>query len=263
MEYSNYLNGVKVRLDKIFIEFLSDSRIFSTPHNGDRWVEGGWLAFKRDTQLEPYVSQFQGDHLCSMGSFSFYTQPVGGMFSLDLALGRYCSIGGGLSVLGNNHPMYSYTTSPAVYDDKSRFVNAYFSDFDVFEFPYISRSFKKSPVIGNDVWIGASVTLAQGVKIGDGAVIAANSMVTKDVPDYAIVGGNPARVIRYRFDEDIVNKLLELKPWRFAPKDVSGFPLCDIRAFVSELESAEKDIPIWSPSKAHLWEEYKKIHNIT
>jgi acetyltransferase-like isoleucine patch superfamily enzyme len=67
--------------------------------------------------------------------------------------------------------------------------------------------------IGNDVWIGAHSTIMSGVKIGNGAVVAAKSVVTKDVPPYAIVGGNPARIIKYRFDKSQIEKLLNISWW--------------------------------------------------
>lgn len=72
---------------------------------------------------------------------------------------------------------------------------------------------KGDVVIGNDVWIAAGATILPGVHVGNGAVIGAGAFVTKDVPDYAIVGGNPAKLIRYRFDEETINKLLEIKWW--------------------------------------------------
>ena len=67
--------------------------------------------------------------------------------------------------------------------------------------------------IGNDVWIGQSTIILSGVTIGDGAIIGANSLVTKDVKPYAVVGGNPAKLIKYRFDEDTIDKLLKIKWW--------------------------------------------------
>ena len=71
-----------------------------------------------------------------------------------------------------------------------------------------------SPInIGNDVWIATDVKIMQGVTIGDGAVIAQESLVTKSVPPYAIVGGNPAKIIRYRFSPSEIEQLLELKWW--------------------------------------------------
>jgi virginiamycin A acetyltransferase len=68
-------------------------------------------------------------------------------------------------------------------------------------------------IIGNDVWIGENAVVMSGVKIGDGAVIANNSHIVKDVPPYALVGGNPAKLIKYRFDEETISKLLEIKWW--------------------------------------------------
>jgi virginiamycin A acetyltransferase len=74
---------------------------------------------------------------------------------------------------------------------------------------------KGNLVIGNDVWIGYEATLMAGITIGDGAIIAAKSVVTKDVPPYSIVGGNPAKVIRMRFDESQIRRLLELQWWNW------------------------------------------------
>ena len=71
----------------------------------------------------------------------------------------------------------------------------------------------KPVVIGNDVWIGSYVRIMEGVTIGDGAVVAACALVTKDVPPYAVVGGVPAKVIKYRFDPDTIEKFLQLKWW--------------------------------------------------
>ena len=70
-------------------------------------------------------------------------------------------------------------------------------------------------IIGNDVWIGANVTILGGLKIGDGAVIGANAVVTRDIPPYAVVAGVPAKIIRYRFNKKIRNKLLQIKWWNW------------------------------------------------
>lgn len=72
---------------------------------------------------------------------------------------------------------------------------------------------KGDTVVGNDVWIGFNAIIMPGVHIGNGAIVGTNALVTKDVPDYAIVGGNPAKIIRMRFDEKTVSRLLELKWW--------------------------------------------------
>src|ERR1035438_8143346 len=76
-------------------------------------------------------------------------------------------------------------------------------------------------IVGNDVWIGYGATIMPGIHIGDGAIIATASVVTKDVPPYAIVGGNPASTIRHRFDETTIARLLALRWWDWDPERVS------------------------------------------
>lgn len=120
-----------------------------------------------------------------------------------LIIGKFCQIATGVRFImnGSNHAMDGISTYP----------------FKVFGDAWSQASMnvvsKGDTVIGNDVWIGNSVTIMQGVKIGDGAIIGTNSLVTKDVEPYTIVGGNPARVIRKRFDDETVEFLLKLKWW--------------------------------------------------
>lgn len=120
-----------------------------------------------------------------------------------LIFGKFCQIATGVRFLmnGANHALDGFSTYP----------------FKVFgkswkEVPMNARS-KGDTVIGNDVWIGNSATVLQGIKVGDGAIIGACSLVTKDVPPYAIVGGNPAQVIRKRFEESTIERLLALRWW--------------------------------------------------
>ena len=84
--------------------------------------------------------------------------------------------------------------------------------------PYDEKIITKEIVIGDCVWLGNRVTIVGNVNIGDGAIIAAGSVVVKNVPNYAIVGGNPAKIIRYRFPEEIIEKLNKIKWWYWAKK---------------------------------------------
>ena len=97
-------------------------------------------------------------------------------------------------------------------------------------------SSKGNVVIGNDVWIGYRVTILSGVHIHDGAVVAAGAVVTKDVPAYSIVAGNPARVVKYRFSEEVIKKLLLIKWWNWSDekveKNVNDLLSSDISKFV-------------------------------
>ena len=142
----------------------------------------------------------------SIGRFS-YGQPTVLSFPPDqqgnLSIGSFCSIGVGVVIVlafGAHEPDW-ITTYPFA---------LHFKGFQHFSFPPIE---KLDVVIGNDVWIGMNATILPGVRIGDGAVIGANSLVTRDVPAYSIVAGNPAKIIRMRFDEETINQLLRIKWW--------------------------------------------------
>lgn len=75
--------------------------------------------------------------------------------------------------------------------------------------------------IGNDVWIGARSIIMDGVSIGDGAIVAAGSVVTKDVPPYAVVGGSPAKIIKYKFSQDIIDRLEEIQWWNLPDEEIT------------------------------------------
>lgn len=110
-------------------------------------------------------------------------------------IGKYCSIAANVTIGADRHPTDWLSTHHFQYNDTDNFKSL------------------KITTIGNDVWIGANAVIMTGVNIGDGAIIGSSAVVTKDVPPYAIVVGIPAKIIRYRFNPDIINKLLELKWW--------------------------------------------------
>lgn len=123
------------------------------------------------------------------------------------SIGAFCSIAEGQLVIPNDHRMDWITTSPIASLKQFSFADKdYMSE-------YISGEDRKV-VIGNDVWIGARCIIFEGVTIGDGAVIAAGSIIRKDVPPYAVVGGVD-KILRYRFDKDTVNKLLQIQWWNW------------------------------------------------
>jgi acetyltransferase-like isoleucine patch superfamily enzyme len=131
-------------------------------------------------------------------------------------VGRYCSIAGNVKVISATHPTSDFvSTSPMFFSTLRQTGKSYCSTNRFNEFLSIDG---RTVIIGNDVWIGDGVTIKGGVRIGDGAIVAMNACVTKDVPPYAIVGGVPAKIIRYRFDEDQIRKLLVIKWWN-KPED--------------------------------------------
>lgn len=131
-------------------------------------------------------------------------------------IGKYCAIGPRVSNALGNHPTKDFVSIHPVFFSKRNYCGVnHFCGKDYKEVSYIDNNKKFINEIGNDVWIGQNVLLINGVKIGDGAIIAAGAVVTKDVPPYAIVGGVPAKIIRYRFDNDTISKLLEMKWWNW------------------------------------------------
>jgi acetyltransferase-like isoleucine patch superfamily enzyme len=120
----------------------------------------------------------------------------------SLTIGKYCSIGRNVAIfLGGEHRIDWVSTYPFTWRwEDARHIPGH-------------PATKGDVTIGNDIWIGYAVIILSGVKIGDGAVLGAGSVVVKDVPPYAIVGRNPAQVIKYRFDGETIQKLLKIKWW--------------------------------------------------
>ncbi|GAA6169278.1 Vat family streptogramin A O-acetyltransferase [Sessilibacter corallicola] len=131
-----------------------------------------------------------------------------------LIIGKFCAIATNVKFImnGANHQTNGVSTYP-FYIFGNGWEKAMPKEGDL---PY-----KGDTVIGNDVWIGYEATIMPGVKIGNGAIIATKSVVTKDVPDYAIVGGNPAEIIKYRFDEATIEKLLKMAWWDWSVEEIS------------------------------------------
>jgi acetyltransferase-like isoleucine patch superfamily enzyme len=126
-------------------------------------------------------------------------------------IGSFCSISNNVKIGGGMHPMEWVSTSPVFYKGRDS-VKAKFSEFE--------RESNQIVRIGNDVWIAANVKIKQGVTIGDGAILATECFVTKDVPPYALVGGNPAKIIKYRFTEEQIKDLLEIKWWNWEDEKI-------------------------------------------
>lgn len=146
-----------------------------------------------------------------VGKYTYISARSGAVYA---EIGSFCSIASNVSIGGGAHMLDAVSTSPVF--NKGR--NIFGKNFANIEFsPY------KTTAIGNDVWIGNRAMILQGITIGDGAVVGAGAVVTKDVEPYTIVAGNPARVIRKRFDDETIEKLLELKWWDMSDDDIRKY----------------------------------------
>lgn len=153
------------------------------------------------------------------------------------SVGNFCAIADNVTIfLGGNHrndwvSAYPFNRLADIMPEAQRI------------FGYVTS--KGNVTIGNDVWIGSHVTILSGVTIGDGAIIGAYSVVAKSIPPYAIAVGNPARVIRYRFDEQTITRLLRLKWWDWAPETIEQYIhlLCssEVQRFLEAAEWNELD----------------------
>jgi acetyltransferase-like isoleucine patch superfamily enzyme len=160
-----------------------------------------------------------------MGVFSFSNSSLHG----HMRIGRYCSIATRVEVLGERHPMEWATTSAFAYtDDPPLHISPAIKALQEMEPEFRMRTYQQpdpTVTVGHDVWIGQEVSISRGVTIGSGAVVGARALVTKDVPPYAVVVGQPARVVKYRFNEDLIERFLRLEWWRFRPELLRKGPI--------------------------------------
>jgi acetyltransferase-like isoleucine patch superfamily enzyme len=148
-------------------------------------------------------------------------------------IGSYCAIGARSSINPFNHPVDWLSTNEFQYHPNS------FDWVDEYrDFARLDRTpdMFRTVTVGNDVWTGHHVHIMGGVTIGDGAVIAAGSVVTKDVPPYAIVAGVPATIKRLRFSDATIERLLKLKWWDLELSQLSGLPFRDIERCIDQIE---------------------------
>ena len=166
---------------KNIIEVLNEFSI-SINTNGDAKNQN-LVVVDDNAKLEPFT-RFSGNHLFTMGAYSYSRSNF-----VSLIVGRFCSIGRGVKILGPEHPVEWLSTSPVFYTPS--LANRYLAGNGNESTQSYSHS--PSPVkIGNDVWIGNECILKPGISIGDGAVVAGHSVVTKDIPPYTVFGGSPA-----------------------------------------------------------------------
>ena len=239
--------NLQLLLSEADIKLLEDKYIerFSGA-NAAQFSSGERLLIRVGSRIEGFSRHPKGT-LIEMGAFSYISGE--GRALLDLRVGRYCSIAHGVRILQGHHPIDAVSTSPFTYGGYYKAGNIP----DEFVYAGPRKAFSQSyglAVVENDVWIGAHATIMAGITIGNGAVVAGGANVVSDVPPYSIVGGNPAKIIRYRFDDDLCSELARTEWWNIHPSILSGLNMYDPVKFCAQvkgLREREELVPFAPP----------------
>jgi acetyltransferase-like isoleucine patch superfamily enzyme len=208
--------------------------------------------------IESPANVHQGQYEIDLiGAFSY----IGGgntSFRHVGLIGRFCAIARNIQAGHIEHPTRFLSPHPILQGTPGSTLFA--PDFVARNMPMIEKSRRVAReeqegrfgkiIVGNDVWIGEGAFIRRGVEIGDGAIIGARSVVMRDVPPYAIVAGAPARVIRYRFEPEIIAELLQLQWWRYGVSALEGADFTDIDLAlwrIGENISSGRAIPYQAP----------------
>ncbi len=235
---------MRARLTEDSFRWLRNHRIYFDIKGQDRLSPGSHLKFERGLVIEPYVGFLVGHTLCAMGFMSYSLS----LLPTELTVGRYCSIGHDVDVILAHHPVESVSTS-LITQANSGFLGRRFAEDLGTELPAgVANTGRPVPIIEHDVWIGAHVSILPGVRIGTGAVVAANSVITRDVGPYEIVAGNPARLIRRRFPDEIAEMMTETEWWRYRFTDFGDLPFDRPAEFAAAFLERKPDLEPYAPT---------------
>lgn len=173
--------------------------------NRDKFLKIGYMSNATNCKFGLYNTIYNEVSLSNV-SLGDFTYIAGNTNISRTTIGKFCSIGPDCKVGLGKHPSKDFVSTHPIFFSTLRQAQVSFADRNYFEeFADIK--------IGNDVWLGANIIVVDGVNIGDGAIVAAGSVVTKDIPPYAIIGGVPAKIIKYRFEQEEIKRLLEMRWW--------------------------------------------------
>jgi acetyltransferase-like isoleucine patch superfamily enzyme len=199
------------------------------------------------------IKWMRAEHSLDMGAFSY---AVSGYY-FGAKIGRYTSIGEAVQVGRGSHPVSWGSTSPLFYQRHQFVLDQTRPEAEAFTFVPPNHA-AQTTTIGHDVYIGHAAFISQGVTIGDGAVVGAYAVVTRDVPPYAVVVGNPARIVKLRFPTKTIARMQALAWWRYAFWDLPSAPVSDPEAFLDHVEAAiQRGAEPYAPAPLHLatlWE---------
>ena len=223
------------------VDFLRENKIFFHPSGTypPGWFKPG-LRYRAlfDLWVEPWSDHRLGPTFSALGAFSYSRS----CFGPDAKIGRYCAIGENVKVMGANHPIDRVSMCGFDYARPAPF--GPFADHQDLEFPLSplpDEVFIGGVEIGPDVWIGSGALIARGVKIGLGAVVAANSVVTRDVEPYTVVAGNPARPKKRRFPDALCDRLEASEWWTYSFDNFADMKTTEPAAFLDQFDQAVGD----------------------
>lgn len=200
------------------------------------YMRSGYYTAHLEMRIEAPSLMFTGtenEYPAVLSAFSYswsYIRNIG-------HIGRYTSIAKDVTFGETEHPTDWISCSSFTYDPGFIWQRFAEQNGNRFQPRALPDDPKRTPVvIGNDVWIGARAHIRGGVVIGDGAIIGNDAVVTKDVPPYAVVVGNPGRIAKFRFPEPIIERLLRLEWWRFSYMDFGNIDIRNVPDAISSLE---------------------------
>ncbi len=215
------------------IAALKEYGIYFSSSGENRFAKGDMLHYSGKTRVERYSGFLAGDTIFSLGAFSYSASAL----RPKALVGRYCSIASGVTHFGANHPTHTVSSSSFFFANQKELYRRPLDDAGLAALPYIDpRPPRAMGIIENDVWIGEGVAIGPGVTIGTGAVVGAHAVVTKDVEPYAVVAGVPARTIRKRFSDDVIERLLVSHWWDYNLAQLYQMPWADPVAFLDAFE---------------------------
>ena len=237
-----------IELNQQILDWFEERNISFHNNFGVRLRPGDCINFREGLNVEPYIGIHGGNTISSMGFMSYTNSDV----PPDLEIGRYCSLAANLRFPRHRHPMEHVSTSIFTHETETDLVLRFIRDYRQNYQNFFPNPQKGSVTLGHDVWVGEAASIMPGLTIGTGAVVAASSVVTRAVPPYAIVGGNPARIIRMRFSDEIIRELLISEWWKYKFTDFAEMDISSPRQFIDSFNRAKRSLAEYRPQKINL-----------